>query len=130
MKKISTVSAALALAVSLPALADTPPPSIFDELPTPTHLRQVEDPDAFLNYHTRTFVQVASFRRQKGASEVATNLRQRGFNPVIYRYQSRRETLYVTMIMVTSRDQLRETLAGVRRMGYRDAFYRNYRVPR
>lgn len=129
-KKISTITAVLAIAVALPALADTTPSSIFDELPTPNHLRQVEDPDTFLNYHKRTFVQVASFRRQEGAYEVATNLRKRGFSPVVYRYQSRRQTLFVTMIMVTSRDQLRKTLAGVRRMGYRDAFTRNYRVPR
>lgn len=120
----------LALAVSLPALADTPPPSIFDGLPTPTHLRQVEDPDTFLNYHQRTFVQVASFQRQAGANSVANTLRQQGFEPVVYLYQSRRQTLYVTMIMVTSREQLRDTLTGVRRMGYRDAFSRNYTVPR
>ena len=101
MKTILALSVMLALAVSLPVLADTPPLSLFDGLPTPTHLRQVEDPDAFLNYHTRTFVQVASFQRQDGAAAVVNDLRQWGFEPVVYLYQSRHQTLYVTMVMVS-----------------------------
>lgn len=129
MKTILAVTAALTL-FTQSAFADTRPLSIFDELPEPTHLRQVEDPDAFLNYHTRSFVQVASFRQQDGASRVADQLRAVGMKPVVYLYQSRRQSLYVTMVMVTSREQLRSTMNAVRRLGYRDAFMRNYRVPR
>ena len=115
----------------MPLLADTPPaPGIFDELPAPNHLRQVENPDEFLNYQTRTFIQVATFRGKQGAQLVMNSLKVRGIDPSLYLYQARGRGHYVVMVAVGSRQVMRDTLREVKRLGYADAFARNYRVPR
>lgn len=132
MKSIKLLVAAAAFAVMGTAgiAGSNPTSDIFDELPDPNHLRTVLDSDRFLNYHVRTFVQVATFRRQAGAQIVQNQMVERGYKAEMFRYRSRKASYYVVMIMVTSREAVRSTLRGVRRSGYRDAFVRNYTVPR
>lgn len=115
------------LATSLPAWADAPPADLFGGLPVPNHLRKVEDPDAFLKAsQSRTFVQVASLRSKESAEAVVRALRKIGVSAAIYTFRGGR--FFVPMVKVTSRDQMRKVLADVRRMGYSDAFARNYNV--
>lgn len=129
--KILIRSMALVLGTTVPLLADTAPaPGIFDELPAPNHLRQVENPDEFLNYQTRTFIQVATFRGKQSAQLVMNSLKARGLEPSLYLYQSYGRGHYVVMVAVGSKQVMRDTLREVRSLGYADAFARNYRVPR
>ena len=130
-----TKTAALAVAITLlgtVTMADTaPPPSIFDGLPDPNHLNDVVDSDQFLNYHRQSFVQVATMRSVAGAREVRDQLADNGIEARMYNWERRGKRVYVVvMVHVTSRDEVRSTLRAVRRLGFRDAFFKNYVVPR